>query len=156
MHKNLMVPSFLLLLVGCTDSNIPDQDIEINRMLHSKLITLNSVKLFKNPNLLTIECQPFKPFMTGYYLISDDGELSHDYAKWTCAAELEYLKCPDLYIVPKNGLASVRVTRGSVEEYSLSDLNQCVVNAIQYAPEKSTPTSKEVYNRDSWSASPSI
>lgn len=153
MNKNLIVSS-LFLLTACSDSNIPDQDIEINWMLQSKLVTLNSVQLFKNPNPLTIQCEPFKPFMTGYYLISDNGKLSSDYAKWKCATELEHLKCPDLYILPKNGLASVHVTRGSIDEYSKADLNQCVVSAIQYAPEESMPTSKEVYNRNSWFASP--
>ena len=141
----------LLLVGGCSDNLIPDQDIKISPRLLTKLEQLNAVELMRNPVMYTTKCRFFEAGETGYYLISDNNSLNDDYAKWKCASELKYHKCPDFNVTPRNGLASVHVTRGSTEDYSIHDLERCIVNAIEYAPEESIPTSEEVSNRDSWS-----
>lgn len=141
----------LLFVIGCSDNLIPDQDIEISPRLLTKLEQLNAVQLVRNPIMYTTECRFFEAGETGYYLISDNNSLNDDYAKWKCASELKYNKCPDFYVTPRNGLASIHVTRGSIEDYSIYDLERCIINAIEYAPEESIPTSKEVFNRESWS-----
>jgi hypothetical protein len=109
------------------------------------------MSVIRNPALFTIECKTFEAGQTGYYLLSGDKNFQDDYAKWKCAYEMKFLKCPDFNIIPSDGKALINITRGSVEDYSKASLESCVVNSITNAPTELKPTSQDVKNRDSWS-----
>jgi|TARA_R110002060_G_scaffold9059_1_gene13486 hypothetical protein len=140
-----------LLIVSCSETNIPNSKLKLAPELLTKLTELKAIELMRNPEFFSIECRIFEPGQTGYYLMSDNTKLNSEYAKWKCAYELKFLKCPDFIVIPDDGFASVSVLRGMIKDYSKTDLESCVNAAIEYAPIQIKPTSEQVSNRDSWS-----
>ena len=141
------------LLVGC-EQTIPQQRIELSDTQVARLKAVAPVTV-QRVSLLDVTCgihdPENRPGATGYYLTSSGTKMTDDYAKWACGGDnFAYLKCPYMSVKEDAGFAVVDVHQGTVDDYSLGDVERCVTSLIKHAPIDSKPTSEKVRNRDSY------
>lgn len=129
----LMLPiAYILFTQSSTD--IPQQKYALNKDLSVKLEYLTPIIFFKNSVYFTTECRYHDIGKTGYYITSSGTSLYDKKAKWTCATNMSFFKCPDLKIEYDNGKAVVEILKGYKADYPPNTVKSCVIEAIKNAP----------------------
>lgn len=151
MTKKLFSIVICLVLVGC--DGISDLTLKIEP---KKLDTLKSlepieVKRANSVSIFDIRCQNRNKIgSTGYYLTSKGTNLNDKKAIWKCAVEMEFMNCPSMTLISVNKEVVATKIDGSQSDYSKSDVEKCILKAIEVAPTESRPTSESAANEESW------
>lgn len=141
----------LLQLSGCND--IDDLKLEVSSDALSKLKSVGEIQIIRATELsfFDIRCENRNKLGSkGYYLLSSGTKMHQDFAKWACPSQMEFYSCPSMSLIPSDRFVLVKEIKGSPDDFSKADIEQCTNAAITYAETELKPTSEEAVNRASW------
>lgn len=125
--------------------------IDKEKLATLKLLEPIEVTRATSVNFFDIRCQNRNKIgSTGYYLTSKDTKLNDKKAVWKCAVEMEFMNCPSMKLIRQNNEVVATEIDGSPSDYSKSDVEKCILKAIEVAPTESRPTSESAANEESW------
>lgn len=151
MNKALFSILICLGLVGCGDINDFTVKIEKERLASLKLL---EPIIFTRTTPLSLTDQGCTNRMKigpiGYYITSKGTSICDKKAIWKYAVEMESMRCPNMTLISQNNEVLATKIDGSPSDYNKSDVEKCILKAIELAPTENRPTSESVANEESW------